>query len=457
MEQVGATAPVKVQAGESSVFPFAGVHVGRALLMLDEGGRVKYCSPEAARWFGVSAQALLGLPVTRLLPGLPIRPDTPGYNLALVTFQFRDGRWQGLTARDAAGGEFPVEATLAAMELDAGHLLLLELRAPRPVTADDERLLHLREVVEMSGDSVTITNIHGVIEYVNPAFEAITGYRKEEALGRTHAILRSGRLDHGFYQQMWSALAAGKSFRGVFVNRRKNGELFHEDKVIRPFLNADGRITHFISSGRDVSDRVRIMRRLEHLAHHDGLTGLPNRNLFMDRLQQAVVHASRSGSGFALLLLDLDRFKAINDNLGHAAGDAVLQTAAFRLKQCVREEDTVSRLGGDEFAVILTEAGLREDVLKVLEKIAALVCQPATIEGSTVPIQASIGVALYPGAGEDGRTLLKQADSAMYQAKAAGGSGHHFFDKDDGIQPLYSGWQGVDDAKTMNAKTGEKQ
>jgi diguanylate cyclase (GGDEF)-like protein len=178
-----------------------------------------------------------------------------------------------------------------------------------------------------------------------------------------------------------------------------------------------------------VSELVKVMQRLEHFANYDSLTGLPNRNLFMDRLQQAQAHAFRSGESFALMLLDVDQFKAFNDSFGHAVGDVVLQTAALRIKQCLRNEDTVARLGGDEFCLLLEKTALRRDVKKVLEKISVILREPFAVDGHNITMQASIGVAFYPEHGEDGHSLLKQADDAMYRVKAKGGNGYLFVDK----------------------------
>ncbi|WP_413437855.1 diguanylate cyclase domain-containing protein [Sulfuriferula sp. GW1] len=409
-------------------------HLGRALLLLDVNGSIKYCSPAMLNGFGASLHELVGKPVTDLLPEFPISQSAPDDNLVYASFLFRNSQWRACSGKDSQGRTLSLEATLMPLELEGRCLLLLELRTPHAHANEEEKLLRIQEVSELSGDAVAITDADGVIVYVNPAFEVLTGYRKEEVLGRTHAIVKAGVNEEKLYAQMWEVLQANATFRGQFMNRHKNGTHFYEDKIIRPFRNACGKTTHFIASGRDVSDRVQIMRRLEHFANYDGLTGLPNRNLFMDRLQQAQAHTFRSGEGFTLMLLDIDHFKTINDTFGHATGDAVLQTVASRLKQCLREEDTVARLGGDEFCLILEKSVLRRDVKKVLEKISALLSESLTIDGHNISIQASIGVAFYPEHGEDSHTLLKQADCAMYRVKANGGNAHLFVDKKETLR-----------------------
>ncbi|MHB1176558.1 MAG: diguanylate cyclase domain-containing protein [Sulfuriferula sp.] len=411
--------------------PDIGGHMGRAVLLLDECGLIKYCSPAALNYFGVSLQVMIGKSVTSLLPEFPGGPSAPDDNPAYISSVSgnEDGKWQACHGCDSKGRKFSLEMTQVQLELEGRNFLLLEMRRQQTHADAQEQLHRIQEVSELSADAVVITNTEGVIVYVNAAFEALSGYRKEEAIGRTHAILKTGKHDDKFYAHMWEVLLTNAVFRGQFINRHKNGTHFHEDKIIRPLLDSKGKTTHFIASGRDVSERVKIMQRLEHFANYDSLTGLPNRNLFMDRLQQAQAHAFRSGENFALLLLDVDRFKAINDSFGHAVGDVILQTAALRLKQCVRNEDTVARLGGDEFCLILEKTALRRDVKKVLEKISVMLREPLTVDGHDIAIQASIGVAFYPEHGEDGHTLLKQADDAMYRIKANGGDGYLFVDK----------------------------
>lgn len=416
---------------ELSASSESGRHMERAVLLLDARGHIKYGSPAALSYFGVSLQVMSGKSVTSILPEFPARPFASGDSLAYLSSGFwnRGGKWWPCSGNDSKGRKFQLEMTSMKLELEGRNFLLLELRRPQTEADQQEKLCHIQEVSELSADAVVITDIEGVIVYVNAAFEALTGYPKEEAIGRTHAIVKTGMHDEEFYAHMWEVLQANTIFRGQFINRHKNGAHFHEDKIIRPLQDATGKTTHFIASGRDVSELVKVMRRLEHFANYDSLTGLPNRNLFMDRLQQAQAHAFRSGESFALMLLDVDQFKAFNDSFGHAVGDVVLQTAALRIKQCLRNEDTVARLGGDEFCLLLEKTALRRDVKKVLEKISVILREPFAVDGHNITMQASIGVAFYPEHGEDGHALLKQADDAMYRVKAKGGNGYLFVDK----------------------------
>lgn len=274
-----------------------------------------------------------------------------------------------------------------------------------------------------------ITDAAGVIEYVNAAFEKLTGYARAEVVGRTPAVLKSGKQDPKFYRRLWRELRAGRPFRAVFTNRRKSGELFHEEEVIHPVRGPGGSIAHFISSGRDVTATMRELRRLEHDATHDALTGLPNRTLFADRLAQAVRLAARRKELFAVAVFDLDGFRRANNRFGHEAGDAVLREVARRTRRCIRAADTVARLGGDEFGIILAGTASRAAAAAVLEKVRAANAAPVRHDSRKIPMSISIGACLYPRDGRSERTLSRRADAAMYAAKRAGGDRWCFIDR----------------------------
>ncbi|MGA0610806.1 diguanylate cyclase domain-containing protein [Caldimonas sp. KR1-144] len=297
-----------------------------------------------------------------------------------------------------------------------------------------DTLAHATWLLERSGDAALVTDTAGTIEYVNPAFQAMTGYARDEVLGRTPSILKSGRQPQEFYRRLWATLRAGKEFRGVIINRRRDGGLFHEEKSIRPLFDTHGAISHFIATGRDVSQRIAALEQLRHEATHDALTGLPNRTLFLDRLQQALSHAARSGERIAVAMIDLDGFKSINDELGHAAGDAALCAVAQRLCGCIREADTAARLGGDEFVLMLRDAG---DAARVTRAVVESCARPVVWDGgASFPVSVSVGVS---GHGSDAKTLLEQADQAMYRAKREGGGRSRHADATSG-PPAPLGW-----------------
>jgi len=263
-------------------------------------------------------------------------------------------------------------------------------------------------------ESVILTDRDGRIEYVNPVCERVTGYAREELVGKTPALLKSGTHEADFYRELWSALRAGREFRAVFANRRKTGELYYEEKIIRPHGSG------FLSCGRDVTERAEELRRLAHAATHDSLTGLPNRSLYLDRLGQALREAQRRREPFTVAVLDLDRFREANNRLGHLAGDAALQAVAARTRACVREADTVARIGGDEFGLILTGAGAAASA-KVLEKVVAVNAAPVPFKGEVLAVSVSVGACSYPDGGADELELRERADLKMYEAKRAGG------------------------------------
>lgn len=409
-------------------------------------------------------------------------------------------------------------------------------------------------LVEQMEESVIITDSNGMIEYVNPAFETMTGYRREDALGRTPRIIKSGRQGEEFYKHLWKTISSGHVFRGVLMNRRKDGSLYYEQKTITPLKDDRGRIIQYGSTGRDITDqiradeerarlvtileattdlvaittlqgRVRYMNRagermlglaekidpskinlpdfapewartrlrdegipaairkgvwsgetafidrsgrelpvsqvilahraptgeveylstiardisdrraqivaLEYQSTHDPLTGLPNRTLFFDRLNYALVAARREREPFALLFVDLNRFKETNDTLGHHIGDLLLQQVGWRLRGTLRLSDTVARMGGDEFALILPTVGTEGGILTA-RKILEAVDLPFLLEGVSLSAGASIGIAIYPDHGTDAGILMDRADRAMYAAKE-NGRGYAVYQSDMGL------------------------
>jgi diguanylate cyclase (GGDEF)-like protein/PAS domain S-box-containing protein len=281
-------------------------------------------------------------------------------------------------------------------------------------------------LVEQWPDAVLVADPKGRIVYVNRAFESLTGYARADVIGRTPGMLKSGTQDGAFYRRLWRRLDRGQPFRGVFVNRRKNGELFHEEEIILPLRGPTGRVTWLVSAGRDVSASMREHRRLRYAATHDPLTGLPNRRLYNDRLTQALNAAARRKERFAIAIVDLDRFKAVNTRYGHLAGDAVLRAVAQRTTRALRAVDTVARFGGDELALIIAGPVDRAAVTTVLDKVRARNAAALRYRNRRIPISVSIGAALYPTDGRQPATLVRRADAAMYAAKRGGGNAWRF-------------------------------
>jgi diguanylate cyclase (GGDEF)-like protein/PAS domain S-box-containing protein len=282
-------------------------------------------------------------------------------------------------------------------------------------------------VFENTSEGVLITDVDAKIIAVNKAFTLITGFSGNDVLGKNPRILKSGQHDSKFYEHMWSSLQKYGEWGGEISDRRKNGEILHKWQTISAVRDDNGRLTHYVSVFSDISHIKRSEAQLHHLAHHDALTDLPNRLLLNARLEHSLQHAHRKDTHVAVLFLDLDHFKKVNDSLGHPAGDHLLQLVAQRLLVSVREEDTVARLGGDELAIVL--GSLDDDRLagKVARGILDGFSEPFELEGQDIFMSASIGISIYPRDGQDAMTLLKNADAAMYMAKHDGRNGYRFY------------------------------
>ncbi|MGD8589695.1 MAG: EAL domain-containing protein [Chromatiales bacterium] len=292
----------------------------------------------------------------------------------------------------------------------------------------DERLRLSAAMIKSIRDAVVVTDLGPRIEAVNPAFTDITGYQVDEVLGKNPNILRSGRHDKAFYQALWGELLERGSWQGEIWNRRKNGEVYPEWLSISTVRDEQGQPTHYVAVATDISQIKENEAQLERLAHYDPLTGFPNRLLLMSRIDRAVMHAQRYQSRVAVLYIDLDRFKTVNDSLGHPAGDELLTAVARRLSERLRAEDTLGRLGGDELLVVLEELNEPRGAAQVARDILTAMTEPFFLSGGqAIYMGASIGISLYPDDSSDASELIRNADTAMYQAKAQGRGTYHFY------------------------------
>lgn len=282
----------------------------------------------------------------------------------------------------------------------------------------EEGLRLASTVVKVVEEAVMVTDADNKIIAVNPAFSSITGYMPEEVIGRNPSMLNSGKHTQEFFKELWGTLLRTDSWHGEICDRRKSGECYVKWLSIRVVRDEHGKLSNYVAVFSDITERKANEERMQHLAHYDVLTDLPNRVLFSDRLQQALVQARRDNTRLALMFLDLDKFKPINDQFGHALGDLLLKEVALRLQNCVRGSDTVSRIGGDEFIVLLPSIETQQDAMQVAEKMRHALGQPFDLSAQRIFISVSIGVAVYPEHGSDERTLTKSADTAMYYAKA---------------------------------------
>lgn len=292
----------------------------------------------------------------------------------------------------------------------------------------EQRLHQWASIFENTIEAVMITDCDQCIVDVNRAYTQITGYSKEEVLGKTPNFRRSGRHDRAFYEKMWNSINDTGSWSGEIWNRDKNGEVMPELHSISTIRDEHDNVVNYIGVFTDISALKRTEEKLEHLANHDPLTGLANRTLLNDRLARAIRRLGRSGSRIAVLFLDLDRFKMINDTLGHPVGDELLQKVAARLKSCLRDSDTIGRLGGDEFLVIIEDYHHLIDVENVVEKLRSALSIPIDINGKLLHAGVSIGISIFPEDGETTAELIRNADAALYRAKEAGRNDFCFYD-----------------------------
>jgi len=284
----------------------------------------------------------------------------------------------------------------------------------------EETLRLSAQVFEHSTEAMFVSDENNVILMVNRAFTTITGHTAAEVVGSRPRILSSSEQPQGFYERMWRSVLEQGQWQGELINRRKNGEIYPAWLNISVMRDATGRIYRHIALFSDITDRKITEERIRFMAQHDVLTGLPNRGLLRDRVEQALRRSLRTNRVSALMMLDLDHFKEVNDSFGHQVGDALLIEVARRLTACVRESDTVSRLGGDEFVVLFAETTTAADAKRVARKILIELARPFLLKRHQVRIGASVGISIFPGDGSDFDSLLRAADEAMYRVKEAG-------------------------------------
>lgn len=275
--------------------------------------------------------------------------------------------------------------------------------------------------------AIFITDANGIIMWVNDAFTRLSGYASHEAVGNTPAILNSGKQDRCHDTLLWETILAGKVWQGEVIDRHKTGRLYVVDQIITPLFDQFGVVSHFIAIQHDITERRQESEHDHYLAYHDVLTGLPNRTSFLLMLQLALARASRDTRRLALLFIDLDKFKPVNDEFGHHNGDQLLSAVGARLRASIRKSDVVARIGGDEFVVVLHDKASPALACKLAEKLLGTLARQFMIGPHRISITGSIGLAFYPDDGVCAQDLMINADSAMYQAKARGGGAYQCF------------------------------
>lgn len=401
--------------------------VGAIVLVLDRSGRVVRFNRACERVSGYGAKEVIGsfyweklIPVTEVADVSQTFPR-------LTPDQFphqQENHW-----RTREGGLRLIAWSNTCIPDDQGqvrYVIATGIDITEAQAAAAELQLAAR-VFSHAGEAIMVTDAANRIVKVNPAFTAITGFSPEEVLGDTPARFKSGSHPPAFYEAFWHSLNEAGAWEGEILDRRRDGSIYPKWLSISTICDSHGVVRNYVALFRDISAHKRHEERIRHLAEHDALTGLPNRALLQDRLIQAMARAERAQSRLALLYIDLDRFKQVNDTLGHPVGDALLQEVARRLQATVRVSDTVSRQGGDEFLVLLDKIESGEDAARVAAKMLEHLAGPCHLAGHELRITPSIGISLYPDDGTDMAVLIRNADVAMYQAKESGRDTYRFY------------------------------
>ena len=402
-------------------------HLQESVITMDLGGFITGWNRGAERLFGYAAQEAIGRNVLFLYADE--NDDDAGFE---DVFREHGGREMEVRRKRKNGEIFWASLQLSLLRDESGQPsgligYLTDITERRK--AADMMRLHSR-IFEYSEEAIMITDANERIIAVNPAFTRITGYTHDEILGETPRKFQSGRHDAAFYATMWDELAKSGHWQGEMWDRRKDGEIYPKWISIGSVPNEHGEVTHYFSIFSDITDRKRAEGRIHHLAYYDALTNLPNRTLFNRLLEQALTEARRLNQHGAVLFIDLNRFKPINDTLGHGIGDFVLQEVSNRFRATLRGADVVARLGGDEFVVGLFDVGKRERAGTVAQKLLASLDPPIVVNSMELKVGAAIGVCIYPDDGNDTETLLRLADIAMYRAKQVGPDAFVFYSQD---------------------------
>jgi diguanylate cyclase (GGDEF)-like protein/PAS domain S-box-containing protein len=313
--------------------------------------------------------------------------------------------------------------TVSRLSAFAGRVTVAMLGAQ-----EQQELRLMQAAMSNAANGMFITRRDGSIEWLNDALSRFSGYTSDEIMGENPRLFDSGQHEPAFWAEMWATISRGESWRGDVVNRNKAGGLYTVSQSISPLYNDKGELTHFMAAQQDISEKKRLEEEIHYLAYHDPLTHLPNRMLFRDRVQQAIAQAQRTQSRLALMFIDLDGFKAVNDLHGHNSGDFLLEQVSERLRLCVRAGDTVARLGGDEFTVLLRDVGDAESIERVAGKLLDVAAQPYDLDCKQPPaVSFSIGISVYPQDGDSFDALLSHADQAMYESKQNGKNRYTFY------------------------------
>ncbi len=423
-----------------------------SVVITDLNAIIQYVNPRFTEVTGYSAEEAIGQNPRMLQSG-----QTSDATYPQLWGQLTSGnRWKGELINRRKNGEIYWEDCQISPVKNAAGEITNYVAVKTDITErkqEQEKLQLAAGVFASAREGIAITNLDGIFIDVNDAFTRITGYSRTEALGKHSRMLNSGLQSKEFYQMMWEQLAAKGHWYGEIWNRRKSGEVFAEMLTISTVTDTEGRAQHYVALFSDITAIKEHQKELDHIAHYDVLTSLPNRVLLADRLRQGMTQSVRRGQKLAVIFLDLDGFKVINDTHGHEAGDLLLMTVAKRMKHALRDGDTLARIGGDEFVAVLMDMDDTSASLPLLNRLLEAAALPVQLVNVALKVSASLGVTFYPQNFDiDAEQLLRQADQAMYQAKLAGKNRFHLFDtaQDSGLRSHHESLKGIRQALLSN-------
>jgi diguanylate cyclase (GGDEF)-like protein/PAS domain S-box-containing protein len=397
-----------------------------SIIITDAQGVIEYVNPYFTHISGFTPEQAVGKRPSILKSGNTASQEYQAMWQAIASGNVWHGELQNRHRGGRLYWDLVTISPLRGEEGEITHFVSVQEDITARKKIEEQLQLFLR-VVNHVNEGITITDTDRNIVFINPAFSAITGYSAEEVIGKNPRMLHSGLMDDVFYRDMWRSINETGLWQGEMIDRRKSGESYSEWLSISTIKDEHGAVSHYIALFSDISERKAVEERIAHMAQHDFLTGLPNRMLLQDRLVQAISRSDREQRKVAVMFMDLDRFKVINDTLGHLVGDKLLQEVADRISRVGRSSDTVCRQGGDEFVIMLTDLETVDDVAIVAVKLLESIAGPYLIDGNEIEVTTSIGISVFPEDGREVDALLQHADAAMYHAKENGRNNYQFF------------------------------